>query len=89
MAATMNLQSIQKSLLQPNSSYIVKNECLSNLSKLFRDANVLQNPAAQSDLRTSVKLLRDFSHYHDPRVRSAALTSLVSFGYLKKKLDPF
>ena len=73
----MNLQSIQKCLLQANTSYIVKNECLSNLSELFRDQTILQDPSTQSDVRAIVKLLRDFSHYHDPRVRSAALTSLV------------
>ena len=77
--AIVNLQSIQQCLLQANTSYIVKNEALSNLSKLFRaDASILQDPNAQSDVRSIVKLLRDFSHYHDPRVRSAALTSLVS-----------
>lgn len=73
----MNLQAIQKSLLHENTSYIVKNECLSNLSELFRDQSILQDPSAQADIRAIVKLLRDFSHYHDPRVRSAALTSLV------------
>ena len=75
----MNLQAIQKCLLQENTSYIVKNDCLSNLSHLFRDQTILQDPSTQADIRSIVKLLRDFSHYHDPRVRSAALTSLVRF----------
>ena len=74
----MNLQSIQKCLLQANTSYLVKNECLSKLSDLFRDQTILQDPSTQSDVRSIVKLLRDFSHHNDPRVRSAALTSAVS-----------
>ncbi|KAH7646421.1 Integrator complex subunit 4 [Dermatophagoides farinae] len=71
------LHSIQKRLQQAENNYLTINECLINLSNLItsHDSTALQN--FQSEVGSIIKILRDFSHYHDPRVRSTALSSLV------------
>lgn len=71
------LHSIQKRLQQTDNNYLTINECLINLSNLItsHDSTTLQN--YQSEVGSIIKILRDFSHYHDPRVRSTALHSLV------------
>lgn len=74
----MDLKAIQKRLFQANTGYLVKNECLVDLANLLKDLSQASDANSHSDVRSIVKILCDFSHYHDPRVRLTALQSLVT-----------
>ena len=79
----LTIMKTTKQLLQNNCNHVVKNECLSLLVDLA-PINHNNNESAsdsgyfQVECIAIIKLLRDFSHYHDSRVRSTALSSIVS-----------
>lgn len=78
----MDFKCIQQCLFQADTSYLKKNECLIKLSNLLHEQNQQQDSNVNSDTRSIVKILCDFSHYHDPRVRLTALCSLVRIFFL-------
>ncbi len=81
-----NIIKSSKKFLQISSSHLVKNECLLLLvdfAPISPDSVQNSCDLAASYIQTEciaiIKLLRDFSHYHDSRVRSTALSCVVSF----------
>ncbi|XP_054152936.1 integrator complex subunit 4-like [Oppia nitens] len=88
----LNIVTTAKNLLQNSCNHIVKNECLLLLadfapinqknSHLSPDMNHIQ-----MECIAIIKLLRDFSHYHDSRVRSTALSSILRLHERGVKLD--
>lgn len=81
-------QSLKKKLQQAGTNYKDKNECLLNLTALLVEVQKQKNECNKvpdsldlsdyhAELRSVINLLRDYSHYQDPRVRGTALSSLV------------
>lgn len=78
----LNIMRATKRLLQKSCNHTVKNECLPLLVDLAPIGQKLSDGAPDSghfqvECIVIIKLLRDFSHYHDSRVRSTALSSIV------------
>lgn len=79
-----------KHLLLTNSSHLVKSQALvllSYLAPIASDSSLDSSAALQSVCISIIKILREFSHYFDPRVRCAALESILFLHERGIKLD--
>ncbi|RWS31998.1 integrator complex subunit-like protein [Leptotrombidium deliense] len=82
-----------KHLLMNNNSHLVKRQSLRLLSELApissENTNDINMPITQmqSKCTSIIKLLRDFSHYFDPRVRNDALSTILRLHDRGLKLD--
>lgn len=90
----VKLINASKHLLLTHSSNLIKRHSLAMLAHLAPVASdvgpsdsTLLTTEMQSEFLAIVKILREFSHYFDPRVRSAALNSLYSLHQRGAKLD--
>lgn len=85
---TQNLIIATRHLLLNNSSHIVKKQALvllAYLAPVIGDGDSLSD--GQSECQSLIKLLREYSHYFDPRVRAAALSSMIHLHERGFKLD--
>ncbi|RWS02319.1 hypothetical protein B4U79_07769 [Dinothrombium tinctorium] len=78
-------------LLLNNHSHLVKRQSLRLLAELTPIASETSTDAAmksmQSKCSSIIKVLRDFSHYFDPRVRNDALLAILRLHERGLKLD--
>ena len=89
----LKLINASKHLLLTHSSNLIKRHALVLLAHLAPVANDSEmnesvlTSEMQSEFSVIVKILREFSHYFDPRVRSAALNAIYSLHQRGAKLD--
>lgn len=96
LTLNQNLILIVKKFLISKQSHLVKSRCLILLSYLApiestnlttSQQNNLELMNQQSECLNIIKILRDYSKYHDPRVRSSALLAILQLHKRGFKLD--